>query len=93
LHLNSPVFKVRRTNTGVTLVSHRGEESFDEVVMACHSDQALDLLQAPSQDEAKILSDIPYRHNDVVLHSDASLLPPTQLGRASWNYHCDSSSI
>lgn len=61
-------------------------EEFDEVVMACHSDQALALLEDPSGEESTILSAMPYSENSVVLHTDISLLPKRKKAWASWNY-------
>jgi predicted NAD/FAD-binding protein len=64
-----------------------GAERFDEVVIATHSDQALALLADPSPREREILGAIPYRRNEAVLHTDASLLPRRRAARASWNFH------
>ena len=61
-------------------------EEFDEVVLACHSDQALALLEDPSSEESAILSAMPYSENSVVLHTDISLLPKRKKAWASWNY-------
>jgi predicted NAD/FAD-binding protein len=61
-------------------------EEFDEVVLACHSDQALALLADPSSEESAILSAMPYNENSVVLHTDISLLPKRKKAWASWNY-------
>ena len=61
-------------------------EEFDEVVLACHSDQALALLEDPSGEESAILSAMPYSENSVVLHTDISLLPKRKKAWASWNY-------
>jgi len=56
------------------------------VVFACHSDQALALLDQASTAERDILGALPYASNDVVLHTDTRLLPERQLAWASWNY-------
>jgi predicted NAD/FAD-binding protein len=61
-------------------------EEFDEVVIACHSDQALTLLEDPSPEEDSILSAMPYSENSVVLHTDINLLPKRKKAWASWNY-------
>jgi predicted NAD/FAD-binding protein len=59
---------------------------FDEVVFACHSDQALELLQNPTPEETELLSSIPYQKNVVYVHTDESLLPKNQRAWAAWNY-------
>lgn len=62
-------------------------ESFDGVLLACHSDQALALLADPSPPEKEILGAIRYQPNEAVLHVDRSLLPRRRLAWAAWNYH------
>ncbi len=62
---------------------------FDEVVLACHGNQALGLLRIPSAAESQILGAFRTTANDAVLHTDGRLLPRTRWGRASWNYHLD----
>ncbi|MFN3580454.1 MAG: NAD(P)/FAD-dependent oxidoreductase [Pseudomonas sp.] len=89
IHLNCAVQQILRDEQGVTLVSPRGEERFDKVVIACHSDQALKLLAQPTELEQAILGDIGYADNDVVLHTDTRLLPQRKLAWASWNYRLD----
>ncbi|WP_249677580.1 NAD(P)/FAD-dependent oxidoreductase [Pseudomonas abieticivorans] len=81
-----PVSLVERDLDGVTVHSPRGSEHFDKVVFACHSDQALKLLAAPSDAEQQILGALPYADNEVVLHTDISRLPQRRLAWASWNY-------
>lgn len=92
IRLNCPVQRVERDADGVTLHSAAGSERFDRVVFACHSDQALRLLAAPSQAEREILGALRYADNDVVLHSDTRLLPRRRLAWASWNYRLGGSS-
>ena len=86
IRLNHPVQSVQREEAGVTVHSAAGAETFDKVVFACHSDQALALLADPSEREAEILGDLPYTDNDVILHTDASLLPRRRAAWASWNF-------
>jgi predicted NAD/FAD-binding protein len=82
---NSPVCAVRRDAGQVYVVSGAGMESFDDVVLACHSDEALSLLEDASDCERQILGAMVYQHNDVVLHTDASLLPLNRKAWAAWN--------
>ena len=83
--LACPVRGVRRDECGVTLVSAAGSERFDQVVLACHSDQALALLEDASSREHAVLGAIPYQMNEVVLHTDAALLPRNRRAWAAWN--------
>ena len=86
IRLNCAVQRVERLAEGVTVTSATGSEFFDEVIFACHSDQALRLLADPSLREREILGDLRYADNDVVLHTDTRLLPSRPLAWASWNY-------
>ena len=89
--LNTPVRSVRRLpsttgQAGVLVSTDAGTELFDEVVMACHSDQSLALLADPSPAESEVLGAIRYHRNRAVLHTDTSLLPKRRLAWAAWNY-------
>jgi predicted NAD/FAD-binding protein len=86
IRLNCPVQRVNRDGEGVTVTWAGGSERFDKVVFACHSDQALALLDHPSEQEQAILGAIHYASNDVVLHTDIRLLPRRRGAWASWNY-------
>jgi len=88
---STPVDKVTRTAEGVTVVTAWGPEEFDAVVMAVHSNQALDLLSDPSPKERAILGAIAYRANVAVLHTDRALLPRRRRAWASWNAHVPAS--
>jgi predicted NAD/FAD-binding protein len=61
-------------------------EVVDHVVFACHANEALELLSQPSQEEQAILSKFTYQKNDIVLHSDAALMPIRKKAWASWAY-------
>ena len=61
-------------------------ESYDDVVIATHADQALSLLQNPTADEQELLGAFRYSTNRAVLHSDATLMPRRRSVWASWNY-------
>ena len=84
---NSRIESVRRESGAVSVCMADGRrEQFDQVVFACHSDQALALLADATQAERDALAAIPYQANDVVLHTDARLLPRNRLAWSSWNY-------
>jgi uncharacterized protein len=87
IRLRTPVENVRRTPAGVFVKPAGAEaERFDRVFFACHSDQALRLLGDASTAERSVLGAIRYQRNDVVLHTDTSLLPKRKLAWAAWNY-------
>lgn len=85
--LECPVHAVERLPWGARVHSAAGVEGFDEVILACHSDQALALLTDADRLEQEVLGAIRYQSNDVVLHTDASLLPRERRAWAAWNAH------
>jgi predicted NAD/FAD-binding protein len=86
--LNTPVASVQRQPDRVMVRLKNGAvESFDQIFIACHSDQALRLLADPSLEERQILGAIPYQANEALLHTDESLMPRRPLAWAAWNYH------
>jgi predicted NAD/FAD-binding protein len=88
IRLNTPVESVRRSAAGVFVKPVGGEaQRFDRVFFACHSDQALRLLSDASQTERAVLGAIRYQRNEVLLHTDTSVLPRRELAWAAWNYH------
>ena len=85
--VNAAISSVRRRPEGVDLIMRDGRvEQFDQVVFACHSDQALALLGDATRAERDALGAIPYQSNEVVLHTDDSLLPRERAAWSSWNY-------
>lgn len=90
IHLDTPVTAIQRDDDGVTLVTPSGRHRFDQVVFACHSDQALAILGAQaSETERDVLGAIGYRRNSVLLHTDTGMLPRRRRAWASWNYRLD----
>jgi predicted NAD/FAD-binding protein len=85
---DAAVASIRRREDGVDVLPARGEaRTFDQVVVATHSDQALALLSDPGEAETAILGAIPYQENRTVLHTDVSLLPKRRKVWAAWNFH------
>lgn len=87
IRLRTPVLGIRRTDTGVELRTATGVEPFDRVVLACHPDQALSILEDADDEERRILGAFSYQANETVLHTDTGLLPRRRAAWASWNYH------
>jgi uncharacterized protein len=84
--LRTPVRSVRRVAGGVIIATDTGSERFDEVVLACHSDQSLALLADASCAERALLGTIRYQPNHAVLHTDETVLPRRKRAWAAWNY-------
>ncbi len=93
--LDTPVRRIEHTvatpdgRNSVRLHTDAGAECFDKVIIATHSDQALQLLDAPTAQERDTLGAIRYQSNHAVLHTDASALPTRPSAWAAWNYERD----
>lgn len=88
IRLSSPVQYIKRYSDSVDVKVRGAEsESFDYVFIACHSDEALALLQDPSAAEREVIGAIHYQVNEAVLHTDESVLPKRRLAWAAWNCH------
>jgi predicted NAD/FAD-binding protein len=87
--LREGVLRINSTPDGTSqaeVISPSGSAWFDEVVMACHSDQTLDLVHGIGQQARNILAAIPYQKNRAILHTDERFLPETKRCWAAWNY-------
>ncbi len=86
IFLNCKVNSIIRKNNQVKIKFDKGEKIFDHVIIATHSDQALNLLSDPTDDENKILGAIKYQKNIALIHTDQSILPRRKIAWSSWNY-------
>jgi len=88
IRLETPVKAVIRHGSRVEIVTEQyGSDWYDAVFLACHSDQALALLDNPTSAERDVLGAIRFQDNEAVLHTDASVLPKRRRAWAAWNYH------
>jgi predicted NAD/FAD-binding protein len=93
LRPGTPVRSVSRGAAGVTIRAAGGEaETYDEVIFACHSDQALRLLADTTPGERAALSRLRYQDNRVVLHRDIAQMPRRRACWSSWVYRADTSA-
>jgi predicted NAD/FAD-binding protein len=86
IKLNTPALEVLRTDELIKVLTPGRVEEFDQLIMACHSDQALKLLHQPTVNEERILGAMRYQDNEVILHNDESLMPRKPLSWGSWNF-------
>jgi uncharacterized protein len=87
IQTNCGVQKVMREAEGVRIIdSHGNQATYDEVVFACHADQALAMIENPSEEERRVLSAFSYQPNRAVLHRDLSFMPKRKKAWASWVY-------
>lgn len=88
LLLGTAAYAVKRVSAGVEVSAvGRPPEHFDDVILACHSDQALAILADPTPAEVEVLGAFYYQRSELALHSDDRLLPRRPAARASWNCH------
>jgi predicted NAD/FAD-binding protein len=92
IRCNSRVLRVLRTDSSVVLETEHESLEFDAVIMACHSDQALEALVEPTTAETDVLGAIKYTDNQVVLHGDAGYMPRDRRNWSSWNARIDAQS-
>ena len=84
--LNTKINKIVRSDNYVKIIKNGEEFSFDYLVIATHADQALKLIDNPTNDEKKILSEFEYTVNRAYLHSDRSIMPKNKKTWSSWNF-------
>ena len=88
IRLNHEVVGVTRLDGRPQIkIADHDVQSFDHVIFACHSDEALSLLKDSTKAETSVLGDIPYVSNDIVIHTDARMMPKRKLAWAAWNYN------
>jgi predicted NAD/FAD-binding protein len=87
IQINCCIDQIKRFSDHVEVTNSGGNsERFDHVIIATHSDQALKMLADPTGAEFEVLSAIPYQKNEVVLHTDITMLPKRRRIWSSWNY-------
>ncbi|MBY0449632.1 MAG: FAD-dependent oxidoreductase [Cyanobacteria bacterium] len=87
IQVNQPVKHIyQHENHASVMFSDGRSESFDKVILACHADQALQMLDNPDPEQTRLLSPFTYEDNTAVLHSDPSVMPKHKRCWASWNY-------
>ena len=84
--LRTPLDAGRDGRGSVAVITDAGRETFDHVVLACHSDQSLAMLRDASPEEREILGAVPYQPNRAYLHTDLALMPKRRRAWAAWNY-------
>ena len=92
---NYTVNKIKRRESGIDLYYGDKSEyfSYDKVVLACHADQSLSLLDDPSNDEKQILSNFSYKENIAVIHTDQNIMPNNKNVWSSWNSSIDKNNL
>ncbi|MCU0433953.1 MAG: FAD-dependent oxidoreductase [Bacteroidia bacterium] len=95
LRLNDAAVAVTRLPNGKAEVrtQHGHTQEFDKVILACHADQALRILQQPTTAEQRLLSCFRYQPNRAIVHTDETVMPRTRRAWSSWNYRIGSNLV
>ena len=92
---NYEVTKIKRKLSGVDLYYGGNSEFFayDKIVLATHADQALGLIENPTNEEIKILSNFKYKKNIAYIHTDKRAMPKNKKAWSSWNSSIDDRNL
>ncbi len=90
IHIKRGATRILRQDGGVTITDATGARAtYDQVILACHADQARALLADPTDLEARLLGEFPYQTNRATLHTDECVMPRTKKAWSSWNYRLE----
>ena len=84
--LNTKISKIIRSNNNIKIINNKEESYFDYLVLATHANQALKILDSPTELEKNILLNFEYTNNKAYLHSDSKMMPKDQKTWSSWNF-------
>ncbi len=85
IRLNTPVQRIVRESSRIVVQASDGEAAYDRVIVASHADQALAMIEKPSEAEVSVLGALPYSPTTAVLHTDTSVMPKARQAWAAWN--------
>jgi len=92
---NYKIKKIKRKSSGLNLY-YGGENEFfdyDKVILATHADEALKLIENPTEDEKNILSNFSYKENLAYIHTDKRAMPTNKKAWSSWNSSIDDKNL
>ncbi len=96
IKINNAVKKVIRGDKIKIIDEHNIEHIFEKIIFACHSDQAIKMLENPSDDEVNLIGNIKYQPNKIIVHCDENFMPKNKNAWSSWVYlsseKCDNNS-
>ncbi|MBN9288229.1 MAG: hypothetical protein BGO43_09710 [Gammaproteobacteria bacterium 39-13] len=93
IHLSAKVRNISRKGEQVEIFVNGNPLAFDKVIIATHSNEALEMLEQPNAAEIAILGAIKYEDNQIILHNDTKVMPPNKKAWASWNYYENASGV
>jgi predicted NAD/FAD-binding protein len=83
---NSKIASISEDEKGVRVRGQGVDQYFDKVIIATHADEALGLLESPSEFQQQVLSKFSYQKNEAVVHTDSSVMPKLRKNWSSWNF-------
>tara|TARA_B100000963_G_scaffold256682_1_gene225183 strand:+ start:31 stop:1269 length:1239 start_codon:yes stop_codon:yes gene_type:complete len=92
---NYKINSIKRISSGIQVYYGGNNEFFDydKVVLATHADEALALIDNPTDHEKKVLSNFNYKNNNAILHTDESIMPKNKKTWSSWNSFVDPKNL
>ncbi len=92
---NYKINKIKRLSNSIEIYYGEKNEFFnyDKVVIATHADDALSLIENPTENESKILSNFKYRNNLAIIHTDENVMPKNKKAWSSWNSFVDPENL
>lgn len=89
VRIDDVVIAVQRDSSHVSVESRGGIDRYDQVILACHSDQSMAILKDADHDERSVIAEVRYQPNRAWLHTDTRLMPESRKVWSSWNYLSD----
>ena len=86
VHISNSVERILQKEDCIEVVTKKGTESFDKVIIATHADEGLNLLENPTPLQKEVLSRFSYQKNMAIVHTDESVMPKIKKNWSSWNF-------
>ena len=92
---NYEIKKIKRNNQGIRVFYGEENEFFDydKVILATHANDAIKLIENPTDKEKQILSKFKYKKNTAVIHTDSRVMPKNLKAWSAWNSSIDSKNL
>ena len=92
---NYKINRIKRYLNGAQVYYGNDNEffSYDKVIIATHADEALKLIEKPTEEERTILSNFKYKENIAYIHFDENIMPKNKKNWCSWNSSVDESNV
>jgi len=86
IRTGEPVRRIARHEGSASVTTDRDTQHYDQIVLACHADQSLAMIESPTEAERTLLGAVGFQDNRAVLHTDTALMPRRRSVWSAWNY-------